>query len=76
MIRVSKTLKSQNFVTYEHNGFVVDIYACLDPNIYQFPGYYFGLSTDLRELDFSKNFASLQSAKKHFQRVAEKARKA
>ena len=76
MIRVSKTLKSQNFVTYEHNGFVVDIYACLDPKVYHCTGYYFGTSTNLRELNFGKNFATLQGAKKHFQRIAEKARKA
>ena len=72
MKRISKTLKSQNYATYEHNGFIVDIYACLDPRVYHCTGYYFGTSTNLRELDFGKNFASLHSAKKHFQRVADK----
>ena len=76
MKRVSKTLRNQNYATYEHNGFIVDIYACLDPNVYHCPGYYFGTSTNLRELNFGKNFASLQSAKNHFQRIADKTKAA
>ena len=73
MKRVSKTLKTQNYVTYEHNGYTVDIYACLDPNVYHCTGYYFGTSTNLRELAFGKNFTNLQSAKNHFVRIANKA---
>ena len=72
MKRISKTLKTQNYVTYEHNDFIVDIYACLDPNVYHYTGYYFGTSTNLRELDFGKNFSTLQSAKKHFARIADR----
>ena len=70
--RLSKTLKSQLYVIYEHiNGDIVTFYDCRNPNVYLITGIYVTISrlnnTTGKQYDIScdRVFKNLSSAKKY-----------
>ena len=66
MKRVSKTMKSQNYAIYEHEGFIVSIHNCTNPIFYVDTGFYFGNGTPVPSAMMNKCYKSLSSAKKAF----------
>ena len=66
MKRLSKTLKSQNNVSYDYKGNICTIFNCTDARYYIDTGYYFSIDTNVTFEMKNKAYSSLSSCKRAF----------
>ena len=66
MQRLSKTMRSQNYAIYKHNGEIVSIHNCTDARYYFETGFYFGNGSPVTKEMMHKCYKTLDSAKRAF----------
>ena len=68
MKRVSKTLRTQNWVSYEYKGRLITIFDCRNPNIYLYPNFYFEIGDYPKKEGGWSSLSSIKRAYKNWLR--------